>query len=161
MSELEPDATVTRYFDDLEVGMRWASRRRTLTESDLTTFAGLSGDFNPVHVDAVAAERGPYGRRLIHGILVLSVASGLRQQLGVFHGSMKALLEIRGWRFLRPVFIGDTVATVTTVESLRPTSAGDQGIVVQKVDVIDQRGETVQSGELVTLMRRRPKAEAA
>lgn len=160
MSELEPDASATRYFDDLEVGMRWVSRRRTLTEGDLTLYAGLSGDFNPVHIDAVAAEQGPYGRRLIQGILVLSVASGLRQQLGVFHGSMKALLEIRGWRFLRPVFIGDTVLTVTTVASLRPASKGDAGVVVQQVDVVDQHDEIVQSGELVTLMRCRPGGEA-
>jgi acyl dehydratase len=155
----EPDASATRWFDELEQGMRWVSRRRTLTEADLTQFAGLSGDYNPIHVDAVAAARGPFGRRLIQGILVLSVTSGLRQQLGVFHDSMKALLEIRGWRFQRPVFIGDTITAITTIESLRPTTKGDAGIVVQRVEVVNQDGETVQSGEFVTLMRTRPQEE--
>ena len=153
----EPDASATRWFDELDEGMRWVSRRRTLTEADLTLFAGLSGDYNPIHVDAVAAARGPFGRRLIQGILVLSVTSGLRQQLGVFHESMKALLEIRGWRFQRAVFIGDTITAVTTIESLRPTSKGDGGVVVQRVDVVNHDGETVQSGEFVTLMRSRPR----
>jgi acyl dehydratase len=159
--DLSPDTSRTRYFDDLEEGMRWVSHRRTLTEADLTQFAGLSGDFNPIHVDAVGAERGAYGRRVVHGILVLSVASGLRQQLGIFHGSTKALLEIRSWRFLRPVFIGDTVTAVTTIESARRTSKGNEGVVVQRVDVFDQRGETVQSGALVVLMLCRPETAQA
>jgi len=161
MSEAQrpiPDPGPTRYFDEIEEGDRWVSRRRTLTEADLSTFAGLSGDFNPVHVDAVAAAEGPFGERILHGILVLAVASGLRQQMGIFHGSMRALLEIRSWRFSKPVRIGDTVAAITTVVSKRPSSKGDCGVVVQRVDVVDPDGVELQSGELVTLMRSRPVA---
>ena len=162
MSEVAPvpDIFAQRFFDDMQVGDRWVSGRRTLTEADVTNFAGCSGDFNPLHVDDVFAASGAFGRRVVHGALVLSVATGLRQQMGIFNGTLKALLEIRSWRFLRPVFIGDTITAVTTVEERTETSKPDQGIVVQRVDVVNQRGETVQSGQLVSLVRCRPPATA-
>lgn len=144
------------WYDDLAVGDAWTSARRTVTEADVTTFAGVSGDFNPLHVDEVFATEGPFGQRLVHGALVFAIATGLRQQMGIFAGSMKALLELRSWRFQRPVFIGDTVAAVTTIASMKESSNGTQGVVVQRVDVVNQDGETVQSGEMVSLIRRRP-----
>jgi acyl dehydratase len=90
----------------------------------------------------------------VHGFLVLSVATGLRQQMGIFMGTIKALLELRSWRFTAPVFIGDTVHVVTTVESMRETSDPTQGLVVQRVEIYNQAGDLVQSGEMVTLFRR-------
>ncbi len=143
------------YFDDLEVGMEWVSGRRTVTEADISSFAGLAGDYNPLHTDAVFAAQTPYGERIAHGALVLSIATGLRQQMGLFNGSLKGLLEIRSWRFLAPVRAGDTVEAVTTVEELRLSSKGGQGVVVQRVDVRNQSADVVQSGELVTLMSTR------
>lgn len=151
---LEPDPFGRLFFEDMGVGESWVSPRRTVTEADVSAFAGLSGDFNPIHVDAVFAEAGGFGRRVAHGALVLSIATGLRQQMPIFRGSMRALLELRSWRFQRPVFFGDTVAVVTTVESKRETSKPDQGIVVQRIDVVNQDGETVQSGEMVSLVAR-------
>jgi acyl dehydratase len=151
----EPDAFGRLYFEDMKVGASWVSPRRTITEADVGAFAGLSGDFNPLHVDAVFAAAGTFGRRVVHGALVFSVATGLRQQMPIFRGSLRALLELRSWRFLLPVFFGDTVAVVTTVESTRETSKPDQGIVVQRIDVVNQEGETVQSGEMVSLVARR------
>jgi acyl dehydratase len=148
--------TEPAYFDDMPVGTRWVSGRRTITESDVASFAGLSGDFNPLHVDELAAAEGPFGRRVAHGALVLSMATGLRQQMGVFHGSIRAFLELRSWKFLAPVFAGDTIAAVTTVVSARETSKPDQGVVVQRVDVVNQDGTVVQSGEFVSLIGRRP-----
>jgi 3-hydroxybutyryl-CoA dehydratase len=156
----EPTILGRRWFDELKVGESWTSARRTLTEADVVAFAGVSGDFNPLHLDQVFAEAGPFGRRVVHGALVLSVATGLRQQLGVFNGSLKALLELRSWRFHAPVFIGDTVAAVTTIESLRETSTPGQGIVVQRVEVVNQDDLAVQSGELVSMMLSRPEADA-
>jgi acyl dehydratase len=150
--------TGTLYFDDLEVGMQWTSARRTVTEADIASFAGVSGDFNPLHTDAVFAAETAFGTRIAHGALVLSIATGLRQQMGLFTGSLKALLEIRSWKFLGAVRAGDTVDAVTTIDELRPSSKGGQGIVVQRVDVRNQDGEVVQSGELVTLMRAREAA---
>jgi acyl dehydratase len=151
----EPDAFGRLYFEDMEVGASWVSPRRTITEADVSAFAGLSGDFNPLHVDAVFAAEGAFGRRVAHGALVLSVATGLRQQMPIFRGSMRALLELRSWRFLRPVFFGDTVAVVSTVESARETSKPNQGIVVQRIEVVNQEGEPVQVGEMVSLVARR------
>jgi acyl dehydratase len=143
------------FFDDLSVGDSWTSGRRTITEADLVGFAGVSGDFNPLHTDAVFAGESAYGERIAHGALVLSIATGLRQQMGLFDGTLKGLLEIRSWKFLAAVVPGDTVAAVTTILELRPTSSPSQGVVVQRVDVVNQRDHTVQTGQLVTLMRRR------
>lgn len=154
----EPDAFGRLYFEDMEVGRSWVSPRRTITAADVSAFAGLSGDFNPLHVDAVFAAGSAFGKPLVHGALVFSVATGLRQQMPVFRGSLRALLELRSWKFLRPVFFGDTVVVVSTVAEARETSNPDQGVVVQRVDVVNQEGETVQSGELVSLMTRKAAA---
>jgi len=143
------------YYEDLTVGMRFESPRRTVTEADLVRFAGVSGDFNPLHTDEEFAKTTPFGRRIAHGTLVLAISQGLRQAAGHFHGTLMALLEIRAWRFLKPVFIGDTVGVVTEVSELKATSQPDRGIVVQRIQVTNQRREVVQDGELVSLIRRK------
>ncbi len=103
------------YFEDVEVGFRFETPSRTVTEADLVAFAGVSGDFNPLHTDAVFAARTIYGERIAHGALVLSLATGLRQRAGVFDGTLMGLLEIRTWRFIAPVRIGDTIRVVNEV----------------------------------------------
>jgi acyl dehydratase len=143
------------YFEDVEVGFRFETQRRTITEADLVAFAGVSGDFNPLHTDAVFAADTIYGERIAHGALVLSLATGLRQRVGLFDGTLMGLLEIRSWRFIAPVLIGDTIHVVTEVTELRPTSKPDRGVMAQRVEVINQDGATVQEGELVALLRRR------
>jgi acyl dehydratase len=153
---LVPDAGARCYFEDMVVGRQWVTSRRTITEADVTAFAGLSGDFNALHVDEVFAQSGPFGRRVVHGLLVLSIATGLRQQSGVFTGVVRAFAEVRSWTFKRPVFIGDTVLVVTTVIGARPTSKPGQGVVEQRVDVVNQDGDVVQTGVFVTLIAGRP-----
>jgi acyl dehydratase len=143
------------YFEDVEVGFRFDTPRRTVTEADLIAFAGVSGDFNALHTDAVFAADTIYGERIAHGALVLSLATGLRQRVGLFDGTLMGLLEIRSWRFIAPVLIGDTIHVVTEVTELRPTSKPDRGVMAQRVEVINQDGATVQEGELVALLRRR------
>lgn len=147
--------TVPLYYEDLAVGMRFDSPRRTVTEADLVRFAGVSGDFNPLHMDEEFARTTPFGRRIAHGTLVLAISQGLRQSTGDFHGTLMALLEIRSWRFLAPVHIGDTVGVTTKIGEMRETSRPDRGLVVQRVRVTNQRGEVVQEGEFVSLIRRR------
>ena len=154
---LVPDSLARCYWEDMPVGTRWVSQRRTLTEADVVAFAGISGDFNPLHVDETFAAAGPFGRRVVHGLLVLAVATGLRQQMGVFYGVVRAFAEIRSWTFKRPVFIGDTVMAVTTVVESRPTSKPEQGVVDQRVDVVNQHGDIVQTGIFVTLIQTRPR----
>src|SRR2546430_8845358 len=95
------------FFDDLKVDQEWESLGRTVTEADLVNFAGLSGDFNPIHIDHEFAKTTLFRRPLAHGLLVFSIASGL----GLFSPPMRTLafLAIREWYFREPVFIGDTV----------------------------------------------------
>src|SRR5437763_16460987 len=101
------------YFDDVAVGQDWESQGRTVTEADIVNFAGLSGDFNPVHVDHEFAKTTPFRRPIAHGILVFAVGSGL----GLFAPPMRTLafLSIREWHFREPIFIGDTVRLRTKV----------------------------------------------
>ena len=143
------------HFEDIDVGFRFETSARTVSEEDLREFAALSGDFNPLHTDADFAASSIYGRQIAHGALVLSLATGLRQRTGLFDGTLMGLLEIRSWRFLRPVFAGDTIRVVSEVTALRETSKPDRGVMTQRVDVRNQHDELVQEGELVALVRRR------
>ncbi|AEG33032.1 MaoC domain protein dehydratase [Thermus thermophilus SG0.5JP17-16] len=144
------------YFEDFEVGQRFTTPARTVTEADVVNFAGVSGDYNPIHTDAEFAKSTPFGQRIAHGLLVLSMLTGLRQRTGHFEGTVIAWLEIRNYRFLKPVFIGDTVRGESEILEKRETSKPDRGILVQRVRVYNQRGEVVQEGEFVTMVRRRP-----
>jgi acyl dehydratase len=146
---------VALYFEDVEVGFRFETPSRTVTEADIVAFAGVSGDFNPLHTDSVFAARSIYGERIAHGALVLSFATGLRQRAGLFDGTLMGLLEIRRWQFLAPVRIGDTIRVATEIAELRETSKPDRGLMVQRVEVLNQDDAVVGSGELVMLLRRR------
>lgn len=143
------------YFEDVEVGFRFETSSRTVTEADLVAFAGVSGDFNPLHTDAAFAAGTIYGERIAHGALVISFATGLRQRVGLFDGTLLGLLEIRGWRFKAPVRIGDTIRVRNEVTELRPASKSDRGVMVQRVEVVNQGDEVVNDGEFVMLLKRR------
>ena len=143
------------FFEDVEVGFRFETPRRTVTEADLVAFAGVSGDFNPLHTDSTFAAASIYGERIAHGALVVSLATGLRQRAGLFDGTLMGLLEIRNWRFSAPVRIGDTIRVVNEVTALEETSKPDRGIMVQWIEVLNQDDTVVQSGEFVMLLRRR------
>ncbi|MBX5492329.1 MAG: dehydratase, partial [Chloroflexi bacterium] len=80
------------YFEDFHIGQEFVTARRTITEHDVMTFAGLSGDFNPLHTDALYAATTPYGERIAHGLLTLAITSGLINQLGLMAGTTIALL---------------------------------------------------------------------
>jgi acyl dehydratase len=143
------------YFEDFQVGQRFTTPARTVTEADIVNFAGISGDYNPIHTDAEFARSTPFGAPIAHGLLVLSMLTGLRQRSGHFEGTIIAWLEIKNYRFLKPVFIGDTVHGETEILEKRETSRPDRGILVQKVRVLNQKGEVVQEGEFVTMVKRR------
>jgi acyl dehydratase len=142
------------YYEDVELGFRFETPARTVTEADLVAFAGVSGDFNPLHTDAAHAAGSIYGERIAHGALVLALATGLRQRVGLFDGTLLGLLEVRSWRFRSPVRIGDTIRVRNEVTELRPTSKPDRGVMVQRVEVVNQDGTVVNDGELVLLLRR-------
>ena len=103
-------------FNDLVVGDEWESPRRTVTETDVVLFAGLSGDFNPLHVDHASSQTGPFGRPVAHGLLGMSIATGLISQAP--RVDTIAFLAILEWKFLHPIAFGDTIHAVSKVESL-------------------------------------------
>lgn len=145
------------YYEDFQVGQEILTASRTITESDVVMFAGLSGDFNPLHTDEEFCRQTPYGTRIAHGMLVMSIASGLSVRTGLFDGTNLAHLGFDEWRFTGPVRFGDTIHCKMTVLEVRETSKPDRGVIKRKVEVFNQRGELVQWGINASLMLRRPK----
>ena len=144
-----------RSFDDLVVGDEWESPRRTVTQADVVLFAGISGDFNPIHVDHHAAERGPFGRPVAHGLLGLSIASGLMSQAPRL--DTIAFLAILEWKFHQAILFGDTIHGVSRVEALEPSGNGRRGVVTWYRRIYNQDDRLVQEGRTQTLVRARPK----
>jgi acyl dehydratase len=153
---LAGDGMTGKWFEEYEVGQLFETAGRTVTEADVVAFAGVSGDFSALHMDAELMRGSQFGERIAHGALVLSMVTGLRGQLGIFERTTIAFLEIRGWRFLRPVLLGDTIRAVNTVTEVRETSKPDRGVVAQSVDVLNQRDEVVQAGDMITMVKRNP-----
>ena len=149
------------YYEDFNVGDQFVTPRRTVTEADVVNFAGLSGDYNPLHTDAVFARETPFGRPIAHGLLVLSMVTGLTARLGLTDGTAIAFLGIDEWRFRKPVFFGDTIYARVTITAKRTTSKPDRGIICRKVEVFNQDDELVQEGQLNLMVRRKPQAGEA
>jgi acyl dehydratase len=141
------------YFDDVEVGQEWRSLGRTVTEADVVNFAGVSGDFNPIHMDHEFAKTTLFGRPIAHGLLVFSIASGL----GLFSPPMRTLafLAIREWHFRGPVFLGDTIHLTTRVLEKEIRSRGRRGSVTWQRRILNQEGKVVQEGVTLTLVEGR------
>lgn len=148
------------WFEDFQVGDVFTTPSRTVDAADISMFAGLSGDFNPIHTDATFAEASAFGERIAHGLLGLSVMTGLSVRLGVWEASTIALLGIEEWRFLRPIFAGDTVHAVVEIIGTRETKDGQRGVLDRRYTLRNQRGEDVQTGRLPLLVHRRPASEA-
>jgi acyl dehydratase len=149
--------TLAQDFDLLAVGDRFATRGRTITESDIASFAALTGDAHPQHTDAVWAAGSPFGARIAHGLLVVSYTLGLLQ---FDPERVVALRSVRQATFKRPVMIGDTIHAEGRVDSLRPVdpSTGLAGI---RVDVLNQRRRLVARAAFDVVWRRGdgPRAE--
>ena len=144
-----------RYWDDFTVGEVLVTGRRTVEGGDVSRFAGLSGDFNPLHTDEVFAKQTVFGARVAHGILTLAVSNGQQNLSGWFEGTALALLGLDRVRFTAPVKFGDTIHTEMTVTQARASSKPDRGVVTFDVTVKNQRGEAVCTYETSVLMRRR------
>jgi 3-hydroxybutyryl-CoA dehydratase len=140
-------------FDDLVVGEEWESPRRTVTQTEVVMFAGLSGDFNPLHVDHSAASHSIFGQPVAHGLLGLAIATGLISQAPPV--DTLAFLAILDWKFLHPIVFGDTIHVLSKVESLRAQAKGRRGIVTWHRRILNQDGHLVQQGRTQTLVRAR------
>ncbi|SMH46984.1 MaoC family dehydratase [Azospirillum agricola] len=133
------------HLDEIEPGARALSTRVTVTEAHIVWFAGLTGDFNPLHMDAEAAKANGFGRTIAHGMLTHSMSTGLRSAIDDW--AILAFLETRR-RFVGPVFAGDTIQYEAEVLEVRPSaSKPDRGIVRVGITVRNQSGGTVQEGE--------------
>ncbi len=148
------DVAAGRCFEDMSVGDAVTSPARTVTEADVTLFAGLSGDYNPLHTDAVHAAATPFGQRIAHGLLGLAMASGLVARAGITDANVLAFMGL-SWKFRKPVFIGDTIRVRTEVSRTRAMPSAGAGIVTLNVTVINQDDDTVQEGEWRLMLRAR------
>jgi acyl dehydratase len=149
-----PPATGGLYFDDFYVGQSWVSPARTITEADLVNFAGISGDFNPLHTDEEFAKASQFGGRIFHGPGVFAIATGLESRLGIKDGTAIAFLGMT-WNMKAAVLIGDTIRVKQTVAEVRPSaSKPDRGIVTFDVQVVNQRDETCQDGQWFVMFYR-------
>ena len=142
------------YFDDFQVGQKFISKARTLTEADIVNFAGVSWDHNQLHTDAKYAGQTQYGRRIAHGLLGVIAHAGLTYQLT--EDSILALLEL-SWKFHLPIYIGDTIHVEQTVKELRESTTGDRGILTFEKEVKNQKNEVVQTGRTTILLSKRTK----
>ncbi len=142
------------FFEDFEIGREYVTRGRTVTEGDTVAFAGLSGDFNPLHTDAEYARNTIFGERIAHGLLGLSIASGLMTQTVTLEQTVIAFLQLT-WNFKAAIKFGDTITVRMRVAEKRETSKPDRGVMRWGVAVINQRGEIVQEGEQTVMLKRR------
>jgi acyl dehydratase len=143
-----------RTYEEFEVGQRFETPRRTVIEADISSFAGLTADFNPVHMDEVFGAQSGFKGRIAHGPMIVGMAFGLASRADVMDGTVLALLEI-GWKFLKPVRPGDTISAVFTVLDKREPRTPDRGVVTLQIDVFNQHGEVAQTGTAKTLIRRK------
>ena len=144
-----------RYWDEFTEGETFTTAARTVTEGAVDLFAGLSADFNPLHTDEESAQKSPMKGRIAHGMLVLSIATGLANQLGLFEGTTLALLGMDRIRWTAPVRLGDTIHAELLVKERKESSKPDRGVLVTEVTVKNQRGESVMAAEWTTLMTRK------
>ena len=134
------------YFEEFEIGHEVVSVGRTITEADVVAFAGLSGDFTQLHTDEAYAKETHFGKRVAHGVLVLSIATGLAVRQGFIEGTALAFREL-ACKFSLPVFFGDTIHVKARVKELKPMPRLNGGAVIFDVWVINQDGKTVQKGK--------------
>lgn len=155
MSDISWYSSRGLFFEEFVEGAEVRSPARTVTEADVYQFAGLTGDYNPIHTDAEFAKGTLFGQRIAHGLLGLSISSGLGWRAGFMEGTVDAFVDLE-WKFSKPIFMGDTVhITVRIAEKKRMKRMGG-GIVTFDVRMINQNGEVVQKGTWRILIRSKP-----
>ena len=145
------------YFEEFSVGQKLTTEKRTVTEDDIMTFARLSGDDNRIHTDPEFSKTTIFGRQVAHGLLGLAIASGLAWQTGILDGTVIAFREVKEWKFVKPVFIGDSIyVNLETIETkAMPRISG--GAVTITLEVKNQNEEVCHRGMWTVLMMSKPK----
>ncbi len=144
------------YWEEWQVGKTFESAARTITETDIVNFAGISGDYNPLHINEEYCKNTQFGTRIAHGPLIYAIAAGLLFQLHLYDDTLIAFLGFESLKFTKPTKIGDTIHAKITVTELSETSKSDRGVMKRQLQVINQRGEVVQEGIEAFLMKRKP-----
>jgi acyl dehydratase len=144
------------YWEEWEIGAEFESPARTVTEADIVQFAGLSGDYNPLHINEEYCKTTIFGGRIAHGPLVYAIAAGLLFQLHLYDDTLIAFLGFEDLRFTKPVKPGDTIHARVKVLEKTETSRADRGVMKRQLQVFNQRGEVVQEGRQAFLLKRRP-----
>jgi acyl dehydratase len=140
-------------FDQFGVGDVFVCQARTVTEADTVNFAGVSGDFNPLHTDEEFGKTTPFGSRIAHGVLALAIATGQANQLGIFEGTTIALMT-QTVKYTGAVKFGDTIHLELKVAEKKESSKPDRGVVTFDATVLNQHGKSVIEGQWVLLMKR-------
>jgi len=149
-----------RIFSEFEIGQRFVTPGRTITEADVAAFAGLTGDYNPVHTDEEFARATDFGGRIAHGPMGIGMAFGLASRLDLIDGTVIALLGV-SWEFRTPTRAGDTIHAVIEVIDKREVKKPDRGLIELSITLLNQREIVAQAGSARLLMRRlRPEGAA-
>lgn len=148
------------YYEDLHPDLFFETVRRTITQKDLETFTELSGDYNPLHTDASYASTAPFGELIVQGALVLSIGTGLANDLGYLSGTIDAFVGL-DWKYRRPVKVGDTIWATLKVGKKRSMPGYDGGLVTLYVTIFNQDNKTVQKGTWTLLVRSKNGASPA
>jgi acyl dehydratase len=144
------------YFEEFSVGQKLRTEKRTVTEDDIMTFARLSGDDNRIHTDPEFSKTTVFGKQVAHGLLGLAIASGLAWQTGILDGTVIAFREVKEWKFVKPVFIGDSVyVDLETIETKALPRIGG-GAVTITLEVKNQNDEVCHRGLWTVLMMSKP-----
>ena len=144
------------YWEEWEIGAELESPARTITDADIVNFAGLSGDYNPLHIDEEFCKTTQFGTRIAHGPLIYAIAAGLMFQLHLYDDTLIAFLGFDSLKFTKPVVAGDTIRVRIKVLEKRETSKSDRGVMKRQLQVFNQRDEMVQDAVQAFLLQRRP-----
>ena len=145
-----------KFYEEIQIGDERLTPRVTVTEGHVLAYAGVAGDFSPIHMDEVYAQSTVFGGRIAHGLMGLSLADGMKVQSGFFHDGISLGWS---WNFKKPIRIGDTLQVKFRVADMRiPKSRDDMGILTIVIELLNQHGEVVQEGEHRLMVPRKPEA---
>lgn len=148
-----------KFYDDIQIGDERLTPRVTVTEAHVLAYAGVAGDFSPIHMDEVYAQSTVFGGRIAHGLMGLSLTDGMKVQSGFFRDGIALGWS---WNFKKPIRIGDTLQVKFRIADMRiPKSRSDMGILIIAIELLNQHGKVVQEGEHRLMVPRRPASETA
>lgn len=142
------------FYEDVAIGQRFFVTGRTITEMDVNLFGMISGDMHPIHTNAVYAAKTEFGQRITHGPLGIALAAGLFGRIPEFIDTAIAMTDIREWKFIAPVFLGDSLNLQMEIIAKRITRSG-RGVIDREMQLVRQDGAIVQSGVMGLLIARR------